>query len=516
MANYEDNRIRCSAETAMHLIVEDDRDYYSPIDFRKALGMAPESQIDHDVAYSDDINIEQMEDGTVDIGFCTRWYSNLNIIQAFVTKYPDAEWWINQDDVDIFHYYWQDGEVIEDTHHVTDEEDEYLNDFSPDDTPQYRMIFTEKQDQEKYVNFHPVVDSAAYREYLQIVDRIAHQIVEEDRYFTKAFDYQWRGEEKHFNLSMGIRAWYLYKSKEDFSNYKLNIMSSDVLDAVQRLVFPYDKILYDAVFGLAIGDALGVPYEFMKRGTFKCTGMIGYGSHDQPAGTWSDDTSMTLATLKSLRDNNGKVVVDDIKKNFLAWLYEGKFTAHGELFDIGHSTLKALRSGVPRTGEFENGNGSLMRILPLAFVDCSDDDIRAVSAITHGHWISQEACVIYVHVARRLIAGEKMETIIPTLIYDKPFDRLCRINELKACEIKSSGYVVDTLEAALWAVGNETFGRRDYGNDVLRAVNLGEDTDTVGAVTGGLAGILYGLGYDGEKWLEALQNKEEILDCLWI
>ena len=149
----------------------------------------------------------------------------------------------------------------------------------------------------------------------------------------------------------------------------------------------------------------------------------------------------------------------------------------------------------------------------------------AVSAITHGHWISEEACVIYVHVAKRLLAGENILDILPSLQYDKPFDRLHRIHQLDISEIKSSGYVVDTLEAALWAISyveeNEENDERtgliskDYTNDVLAAVNLGEDTDTVGAVAGGLSAIIHGLGNQGEKWLEKLGNKEQILDCLW-
>ena len=112
--------------------------------------------------------------------------------------------------------------------------------------------------------------------------------------------------------------------------------------------------------------------------------------------------------------------------------------------------------------------------------------------------------------------------ILLTLQYEKPFDRLHRIHQLDSSEIRSSGYVVDTLEAALWAISHveeneERTGLicKDYVNSVLAAVNLGEDTDTVGAVAGGLAAIIHGLGYKGEKWLERLRNKELILECLW-
>ena len=278
-----------------------------------------------------------------------------------------------------------------------------------------------------------------------------------------------------------------------------------------------NKKLYDAVIGLAIGDALGVPYEFKKRGTFLCKDMVGYKTHHQPKGTWSDDTSMVLATLDSLKSNDGKIVPTDMFERFNRWLQNSDYTPFGEVFDAGIATCKALKTGKPQSGEYDNGNGSLMRILPLAFVPCTEDEIRAVSAITHGHRISMDACVIYVHVVRRLLAGENINEIIPTLQYDKPFDRLHRIDQLSAQEIKSSGYVVDTLEAALWAVShksNEAGKEKSFRKDLLDAVNLGSDTDTVGAVAGGLAGIIYGLD-DMTDWVEALQNRQELERYLW-
>ena len=278
-----------------------------------------------------------------------------------------------------------------------------------------------------------------------------------------------------------------------------------------------NRKLHDAILGLAIGDALGVPFEFKRRGTFLCTDMIGYGTHSQPKGTWSDDTSMVLATLDSLKSNNGQIVPEDMFVRFNHWLQNSDYTAHGEVFDAGIATCNALRTGKSQTGEYDNGNGSLMRILPLAFVPCTDDEIRAVSAITHGHQISMDACVIYIHVAKRLLAGESISQIIPTLRYDKPFDRLHRIDQLSVGEVKSSGYVVDTLEAALWAVShksNKAGKEKSFRNDLLDAVNLGQDTDTVGAVAGGLAGIIYGLD-EVSEWVETLQNREELERYLW-
>ena len=273
-----------------------------------------------------------------------------------------------------------------------------------------------------------------------------------------------------------------------------------------------NRKLADAVFGLAIGDALGVPYEFKNRGAFECTEMTGYGTHGQPAGTWSDDTSMTIATAKSIKDNGGKIVPVNIRDNFVAWADDEDFNAYGVGFDIGSATWVALSTGEPQTGERSNGNGSLMRILPLAFAECTDEEVMQVSAITHGHEISMHACVIYVRIARRLLAGESIHDIIPTLMYEEPFDRLRKIDQLPEKEVESSGYVVHTLEAALWTLAKYD----NFRDTVLAAVNLGDDTDTTAAVAGGLAGIVYGLDSDfAQECLEVLRAKDMIEECLW-
>ena len=285
--------------------------------------------------------------------------------------------------------------------------------------------------------------------------------------------------------------------------------------------------LSGAVYGFVLGDALGVPYEFMERDSFECKGMVGYGTHNQPAGTWSDDTSLMLATCKSLKENDLKVNIEDMKNKFKRWLNDGDFTANGTVFDVGHTTLKALTTGVARSGESSNGNGSLMRILPLAFVDCTDDEIRAVSGITHNHWIAKEACVIYVNLIKKYI-NQDWSTIytkslsqcireLPKL--DPPFDRLYKLEQLSRKDIKSSGYVVDTLEAALWCIlqmdkGN-TRRTRGYRECLMSAVNLGGDTDTIAAITGGLAGLTYSFDEIPDDWVWKIKNNKLIQECLW-
>lgn len=269
-------------------------------------------------------------------------------------------------------------------------------------------------------------------------------------------------------------------------------------------------MIKDAIYGLAVGDALGVPFEFKRRGTFECTGMTGHGTWDQPAGTWSDDTSMTLATLDSIKQC-GKIDIGDMRTRFLAWWKDGKYTANGDTFDIGSTTARALALGHGIDDINANGNGSLMRILPLAFIDSTGKQVARVSSITHAHEISTIGCRLYVAIAKGLINGEDIGSILTrvAIMNEGPYKRLKDIQKLPEREIRSSGYVIDTIEAALWCVTTSN----TYEETVLKAVNLGDDTDTTAAVAGGLAGIIYGFDAIPKEWIATLRNKE-LIDCI--
>lgn len=270
--------------------------------------------------------------------------------------------------------------------------------------------------------------------------------------------------------------------------------------------------LRDAVFGAAIGDALGVPFEFQARDAFTCTDMVGYGSHHMPAGTFSDDTSMMLALCDSIRACGGAVDVVDIRERFCAWIRDGAYTPDGIVFDVGGTVGDALSRGYGLDGERSNGNGSLMRTVPLAFVDVDDDTIRAVSSITHAHPLSCEACVIYVHIARRLAAGEVPDqAIIQETPAAGPYAFLADVIGWKRDQVSSGGFVKDTLAASLWCLTHTG----SYRECVLAAVNLGSDTDTTACVAGGLAGIVYGIGAIPASWMKKLRGVEVIEACLF-
>lgn len=288
--------------------------------------------------------------------------------------------------------------------------------------------------------------------------------------------------------------------------------------------------IYNGIMGLVVGDALGVPVEFRQRDTYKITDMTGYGTYHQPPGTWSDDSSLTLATLDSMV-KLGRVDPERIMQNFCCWLNEGHFTPYGEVFDVGGGTRRAITSyldgkDISECGgktRMDNGNGALMRILPVAMLpDCTEkqSELLSVAHLTHAHFISDFACVVYMAVVENLMNGiPKKEAVLygiqrfqeqieeDSMLED--YLRLPTVQQLERVEIKSSGYVADTLEAALWCFLNTD----SYRGCVLTAVNLGEDTDTVAAVAGGLAGIYYGCG--GEKgipdeWIARIPRRDWI------
>ena len=301
----------------------------------------------------------------------------------------------------------------------------------------------------------------------------------------------------------------------------------------------YSYAIKSALFGVAVGDALGVPVEFKSRESLSgnpVTEMTGFGTHKQPPGTWSDDSSLTFCLAEALTQGYD---LNTIGQNFVNWYFRDHWTAREEVFDVGRGTGEAIvrlfrgiqpeRSG--DTAESSNGNGSLMRILPLVFwlqpkpLPERFEITRQVSSITHGHIRSVIACFYYLEFARQILEDREKSDIyrdlqqvvsghLSALLIDPAevvvFDRLLKydISRLTETEIRSGGYVIDTLEAAIWCL--LTTG--SYSEAVLRAVNLGQDTDTTAAVTGGLAGLLYGYDSIPEEWITQIARKDDITE----
>ena len=297
----------------------------------------------------------------------------------------------------------------------------------------------------------------------------------------------------------------------------------------------------DILFGVCVGDALGVPVEFESRDFLKknpVIKMLSGGVHGQVEGVWSDDSSLTFCLAETIAEGYDIIL---LAEKFIAWKYNAYWTATGEVFDIGNATswaISNLSKGVSPIeaggkNESDNGNGSLMRILPLAILlkDLPIEDrfklVKEVSSITHAHPRSVMACFYYLEFALKLIEGKDKFKIYEELkdkvleFFNSDYDcikeahhfyRLLKgnIHELGEDSIQSSGYVIHTLEASIWCL----LTTDSYDESVLKAVNLGEDTDTTGAVTGGLAGLLYGYDSIPVECINTIKGKNEIDDLI--
>ncbi len=293
-----------------------------------------------------------------------------------------------------------------------------------------------------------------------------------------------------------------------------------------------------SLFGFFVGDALGVPVEFIKRNELKknkVTKMLEYGTHNQEMGTWSDDSSMVIATIDSLNNNKG-INYNDIMNNFIKWYKKGEYTPNGIVFDIGNATSFAL-SKYNNTSFLcgsndvnSNGNGSLMRILPISIYlhytnDPMFDVVNNISSMTHAHIYSVLSCIIYSvlineylklldikkaysnmqHIIKGILENDSNRVLGDLSDLKNKFNRLIYsdIKVLNENEIKSSGFVIDSLEASIWCLLNTD----NYKDAVLKAVNLGDDTDTIGALTGALAGLVYGYNSIPNEWIDVLKQK---------
>lgn len=297
-----------------------------------------------------------------------------------------------------------------------------------------------------------------------------------------------------------------------------------------------EERIFGGLWGAVVGDALGVPVEFRSREECRADpvrGVRGYGTHNQPEGAWSDDSSLILCTTESLLNGFDAHRMGEL---FVRWLYEAHWTPWGQVFGAGETTRKAItkiRNGFDPeqaggASDGDNGNGSLMRILPVglwssysSFEEIMECANRA-SSLTHRHPISRMACGIYCFMVSALFRGLEpgqayREATKEFLRYYKAepyleqlphFARFLsgRIGFLPEEDIRSDGYVVHTLEAAVWCfLTTSTFEEA-----VLRAVNLGEDADTTATVAGGLAGAYYGLDAIPAEWIQVIARRKDI------
>lgn len=291
------------------------------------------------------------------------------------------------------------------------------------------------------------------------------------------------------------------------------------------------------LYGLLIGDALGVPYEFSPPDMIPAPHLIDMSPPDGfvrahgsvPPGTWSDDGAQALVLLDSLLECRG-LDLGHFTNGLLDWYRHGFMTADGKVFDIGNQTRYALdnfaRHGDPLTcspvDDWSNGNGSLMRVLPCALAEVPTPAevvarARQQGLPTHAHPRSQLACALYALMAWKMLEGaEAVEALdfaqeyLERTIDPRERSEFVIVLDGRLDPSKGSGYVVDSLWSAIRAV----LGTSDYESCVCHAISLGNDTDTTACIAGGLAGILYGENGIPDRWRQALNGKIIVEDVL--
>ncbi|MDM1046055.1 ADP-ribosylglycohydrolase family protein [Myroides sp. 1354] len=296
----------------------------------------------------------------------------------------------------------------------------------------------------------------------------------------------------------------------------------------------------DILFGISVADALGVPVEFKSPADINLASVqsnyqdisnrfLPFGSWNKPVGTFSDDSSLTFCTAEYLAA--GETDLNDLMDRFKQWLKEGYWTTDGHTFDVGRTTLFAIENFIAdynwrTTGlntERDNGNGSLMRIapllLPLLYDQTITDPYQYIcdfSSVTHAHSISVDSCFIYLMYAKQLyyakdtaLAFVKMKEELGINYVKNPvFKRLFSEDflSLSPTLFNSQGYVVGSLEIAMHSL----LTTNSYEEAILQAISLGKDTDTNAAITGALAGLLYGYDSIPSHWIDPLKRKEDI------
>lgn len=277
------------------------------------------------------------------------------------------------------------------------------------------------------------------------------------------------------------------------------------------------------LLGLACGDAVGTTVEFKRRGSFApITEMVGGGPFNLVAGQWTDDTSMALCLAESLLAQKGFDAKDQMDR-YLRWYNDGYMSSKGYCFDIGLTISGALKnyslhqnpyagSTHPRTA----GNGSIMRLapIPLYYLLSLEQTIHFAgesSRTTHGSEEAVESAKLFAVLIRMALLGHDKQEI---LFKNEYYSNTATVNALAQGDylvkeekhIKGSGYVIESLEAALWC-----FARTDsFEQAVLKAVNLGDDADTTAAIVGQIAGAYYGVSAIPSSWLKKLYNVEFI------
>lgn len=282
-----------------------------------------------------------------------------------------------------------------------------------------------------------------------------------------------------------------------------------------------DKLM-GAFIGLAVGDAIGTTVEFRERDTFApVSDMVGKGPFNLPVGAWTDDTSMALCLAESLIINPN-LDKTDLLARFADWKDHGVNSSTGHCFDIGNTTCSSI-DNFKRTGEtvnntdiFSAGNGAIMRLSPAVIAHYDNEATAVATAVlqgetTHGTGVCIDSCELMAEVLLNAIYADDKNRIFDITLkeyWSKEVKEIITLLDIHRDSVSSSGYVIDTLHAALWCV----YHTDTFKDAILLAVNLGDDADTVGAVTGQIAGAFYGLSGIPKDWQSKLYDFTRFID----
>jgi len=304
------------------------------------------------------------------------------------------------------------------------------------------------------------------------------------------------------------------------------------------------KQILATIIGHCCGDVIGLPVQFTKPDKQRRNPLSEKDIDNIGKGLWSDDTSLSIAFISSFISKKN-VDYDDIMCNFQDWLYHGKYTQNGQAFDIGRSTAASITRytyATPATlsggnKEKDNGNGGIMRLAPASFIIYQEyglnffanenavEMVHNLSSLTHAHPRSLIGAGIYIAIMVSLLDGMELEEALlkgirrameyyrSKLEFIEEAEHYSRLEnpdfkKTPMKEIKSSGYIVDTLEAVVWTVLNTT----NYKESILQGINLGGDSDSIAAITGSITGLYYGYDSVPKKWISSIPQISYIED----
>ena len=513
MANYEGNRIICNTNTknALYKTGIFNKERYKTIDFDKALNA---EQGTYDWAY--EVKIKKIAKDSWDISFETRTHTDLETIYAFISKYRETEWYICYEFCENYHFYWYDGEVVEDVTTMKDEEeDDWQKDFEKyckskhgDNEFPYPVIFIPKVEQKKYINFRINKKSGAYDEYIKLVENCANKLIKDNKLWElKEYDYKWTGNYRHYGLVSSVRGILINEFKINTQKYKVNQMADEVVDKIESIKFPFSMDMQNTVYGFVLGEQVG---EYSNKHRLKGMKIKDIDNKKVFSNRFGRYSTFLFSLLKCIKNSNNQIYLDKIERLFI------------------NEFKKDFN-------EFE----TLIAMIPIPFIECSKKTLNKYIGIFTNDKKIRYASLIYCDVLKCAInkVDYKIDKNDERIKEFKDLSRLNKLNEadFKWTEVNKDKYLtIDFLiTLVLWAMFYEKVYYHDpkepavdgikiirsvecksFESYILYGINSENDSSLSGALIGALAGIKEGNDYNMKEWMKNI-DKSLIDKYLW-